>query len=164
MVLYHQNGGRSTGFFPAPRVSFFPAPAGAADCRPRSCLPLRGNCGFALPVTEKAKPQLPQRSEKWSKRTREHFSGYRKADGVICRSPARRKKEDKKLRRIRTCGPFTPEFFLIFLCMACNPARSPRSRETGRVMLVFRSAAALAVYIQKDGFPFHRIGTQMPHS
>ena len=50
-----------------------------------SCLPLRGNCGFALPVAEKAKTQLPQRSEKWSKRTREHFSGYRKADGVARR-------------------------------------------------------------------------------
>ena len=89
----------------------------------RSCLPLRGNCGFALPVAgfrlraasgrrsvtgisaaaplagrceagpptafaarrSKAMPQLPQRSEKWSKRTREHFSGYRKADGVVRR-------------------------------------------------------------------------------
>ena len=88
----------------------------------------RRNCGFALPVAEKAKPEFPQRSEKWSKRTREHFSGHRKAEGVIRRSPARRMTEGV-LRSLFTvhrslfsvhCSPFSVHFSRFSLSSPCE--------------------------------------------
>ena len=47
---------------------------------PFSCLPLRGNCGFALPVADEAKPEFPQRSKNASKRMCAAFFGHRKAE------------------------------------------------------------------------------------
>ena len=61
--------------FPSVRTGDFP-PRGKQG----SCLPLRGNCGFALPVADEAKPEFPQRSKNASKRMCAAFFGHRKAE------------------------------------------------------------------------------------
>ena len=60
---------------------------------------------------------------------------------VASRSPARRKKEDKKLRRIRTCGPFTPEFFLFFFFVRLET--QPNHRAVGKQGALCSFSAAL---------------------
>ena len=72
-------------------------PKGEARAQAVSCLPFRGNCGFALPVADEAKPEFPQRkippagemsakrtkggrTKNASKRMCAAFFGHRKAE------------------------------------------------------------------------------------
>ena len=61
------------------------------------CLPLRGNCGFALPVADEAKPEFPQWSKNASKRMCAAFFGHRKAE--VAAAVPRKAADGRGLRR-----------------------------------------------------------------